>query len=115
MADTPHQYHEVRGLHHSKGEVPVSKGPTEAASALPPDYLASSQARTLPTIRSFIPTTASENVVQRVQAAPNVPGRPAPPSEQANQPDLRPVGLHNLLNPVKSEDQANANSEPSFV
>ncbi|MCJ1231505.1 hypothetical protein MMC12_008182, partial [Toensbergia leucococca] len=115
MADTLHQYYEVRGFYHSKNEVPVSKGPTEAASSLPPDYLASSQARTLPSIRSFMPTTASENVVQRIRAAPNVPGRPSQPSEQAHQPGLRPVRLHNILNPVKVEDHVNTNEHDNLA
>ncbi len=99
----------------------MSREPTRAghlsSSPYDNDYanLASFQARTLPPIQSPIPTPASRNAFQRVQAAPNVPMRPSPPSQQLDQRSSRPIGVQNVLNPLKAEDHVNAGSAPGTL
>ncbi len=99
----------------------MSQEPTRAGhlSTSPHDdnyaKLASFQARTLPPIHGPILTSASQNTFQRVQAAPNVPVRASPPSQQPDQRSSRPIGVQNLLNPLKAEDHVNAGSAPGTL
>jgi hypothetical protein len=117
-AGTPHRCLETQGFHHSEDEIPMSYGPTGAQhpSGSPHDdkdrSLTSLRARTLPPI----PIPVSQDVLQRVLAAPNDPLRPSPPSFK--QPDPRsshPIGVQNLLNPVEGDDHANAGSTSSSL
>ena len=99
----------------------MSQEPTRAGhlSSSPHDdnyaNLASFQARTLPPIHGPIPTPGSRNAFQRVQAAPNVPVRPSPPAQQLDQRTSRPIGVQNLLNPLKAEDHVNAGIAPATL
>lgn len=113
-----HRCLETQQFHHSEDETPVSYGPTgvQYPSSSPHDgedrNLASLRARILPPI----PISTSQDVLQRVLAAPNDPLRPSQPSSK--QPDHRsphPIGIQNLLSPVESEDHANAGSAPGSL
>ena len=49
------------------------------------------------------------------QAAPNVPTRPSPPSQQLGQRSSCPIGVQSLLNPLKVEHHVNAGSAPGTI
>ena len=116
-ADIPHGCHEAQGLLHSKDEGPMSRGPSRARRSscyLHDDNytnLACLQVSTLPSILNVIQALPSQDVFQRVRAAPKATVRPSSPLTQATQQGSRPPGIQNLLNPVEGKDHANAGCE----
>ena len=112
-AGTPLQCNDVQKFHYSKDRGPTSQEPTRSghSSGSPPDdnfaTLTSFQAWTLPPIQNHIPDPASRTAFQQVQAAPSVVVRPSPPLRQLDQRSSHPIGVQNLLNPLKAEMQVN--------
>lgn len=99
----------ARGYPHSYSDIAVRFTDPPREDHL---HLSSLQARTLPPIKKPVPTSASIPTFQRVQTVSSVPVPTSPPSKQAKQPGLRTAGVHNLLNPIKGEDDANTGSGP---
>lgn len=76
--------------------------------------LTSLQARTLPPVSTATP--GSRDHLQRVAAAPKDHQRAFSLfSQEPGQQDSRPIGIENLLNPVKCEDRLNASGAHSSL
>ncbi len=88
----------------SKDKVPISQGPTKGRPT-PSSF----QTRVLPPPPGVDPTSASRDILQRVQAATNAPMRSSP-SQQADQLSSCQISIRSLLNHLEGEDRANARS-----